>query len=236
VKKYTIVIILLTLVIFGTVFFVGKNKKEIVINVPAPDNQTSTATAPKKEVVSTPGVILAGDRAKYENLSEEEKQLLEQYYSASTKDLKQTYKDDMPISGCYLKYYNANVILVGCAVPKPGISLSLVERGSWGTLPSGSNCGIDLWGGIAETSKYIIAIADKNICYFKAGDESIINLPGAHLTSKDEWYVKIGGMANEYDFTFDESSKTLTASVFKVVYSSSGKPNPKIRTATFTLP
>jgi hypothetical protein len=239
-KKYSIVALFLLLAVFGAVFFVEKNKNESAVNVPetiTANTQTSTTTAPKKEVISTPGVILIGDRAKYENLSEEEKQLMGQYYTATTKDLKQVFIDQMPISGCYLKYYDAKTMMVGCVAGKPGLPLSLIEKKTWQTLQPELSCGINLWDGISETSQYVIAVGDTNICYFKAGDENIKNLHGAKLTSKNEGYVKIGGMANEYDFTFDEPSETFIVSIFKRDGSiDPTHPNQKLRTETFILP
>jgi hypothetical protein len=241
-KKYHIIILLFALVllaIFGAVFFVGKNKEEIAINVPAPDPQTSTTTTPKKEIVSTPGVILTGDRAKYENLSEEEKKIIDRYtekYPAVYKEILAGTGNEIAAKNYFpLKYYDDKTVVIAVTNEKGAFNVLVYDAQTLEQINDYLKVPLAIFGTIFENADYIISSNGAQYFYYKKGERETKTVAGSLLTSKNETYVKIGGFGDQYDFTFDAESKLLSVSVFKPINSSS-LPNPKIRTATFVLP
>lgn len=95
--------------------------------------------------------------------------------------------------------------------------------------------GLDLFGNGIESNSYILAIDDSGIRFYKKGALSFQSVPNSSLDSKEETYIEQAGMGGgTNDVTFDESTKTITASVFKPV--DSYDANPKIRTVKFVLP
>jgi hypothetical protein len=239
VKKYLIITLFLILAIFGAVFFVEKNKKEVAVNIPTPNTQTSTTTAPKKEVVSTPGVILAGDRAKYENLSEEEKKIIDRYtekYPAIYKEMLAGSGNEVAAKNYFpLKYYDDETVVIAVTNEKGAYNVLVYDTKTLEQLNDNLKAPLYIVGTIFENTDYIISSNGVQYSYYKKGERETKVVIGSLLTSKNETYVKIGGFGDQYDFTFDGLTRTLSASVFKRVYATE-KENPKLRTATFILP
>ena len=105
---------------------------------------------------------------------------------------------------------------------------------------------ISMWDAI-QTPNYIISVgtnyisgvgtvgdAGTGLIYYKKGSSDVEMISGSILPANETYLKENGDMGSSvYDLHFDESSKTLSASVFKP---NSGNPNEKIRTATFNLP
>lgn len=241
-KKSTIIIFLLILAIFGAVVFVNKNKKEVAISVPVPittDTQKSTTTAPKKEVVSTPGVILTGNRAKYENLSEEERKIIDRYtekYPAIYKEILAGSGNEIAAKNTFpLKYHDDKTAVIADFNDKVGQNLIIYNIATFEKLNKDE---MFLFGNYVESRNYIVATInaiDGEFIFYKNGATDFQKIPSSLLKSKNETYMKQGGFGGVYDFSLDDTTKTLTASVFKPVFRE-GQNNPKIRTATFILP
>lgn len=239
------VIVVLFLVVGGEAYVYVKMKSD---RPPAVDSSAPAVvrTAPAVEAVpvqATPvqtvsasqdssGRILLGDKAKYANLSSDEKAVVVNYLNNFLKNIPQMYWSDFSVSGCILKYYDSDKILVGCAQPKPSFPLYLVNRNDWKDIGQYSGQ-LNLFDGYVESKEYAIAVNDAGIFYYKTGDPDISLVPGSKLTDAGETYVESIGMAYSYGVTFDEPTKTLTVSVYKAL---NKLPNPRIRTVKFVLP
>jgi len=216
-------------------------------------NQTTIANSVLVSQNST-GKILLGDKALYENLSVEEKAIVGGYHTDLMRKLNDeikkegldpaTYEGDQPINGCTLKYYDATKALIGCAVPKPGLPLYLVDRNTWKDVGEYSGR-LNSWDGYLETKNYIISVSDSGIYYYKSGDTEVRLIPNSikpHTQKAlkvpeivtpnaepqtlgprpepveptyEETYVQNYGMAYSYDISFDEPTKKLSVGVFK---------------------
>lgn len=114
------------------------------------------------------------------------------------------------------------------------------------TLKTINTRNIYMWDSI-ESTNYIIGVGADYVIgvgiigdgkvglkYYKSGASDVEMIPNSTLPASETYIKANGGMGSSYyDLTFDESTKTLTASVFKA---NSGDPNKKIRTIKFVLP
>lgn len=171
---------------------------------------------------STTGILL-GDVANYENLTTANKLLIEKIYKP--------LNDPSGWAACQLKYSDNKIALVGCLGPKVGIRFFLVHLENIKPFDADVDT-INTWGYV-ETKNILISIQNNNITYFKPGFTEIKRVLGADLTT-GETYIKRGGMANDYEFSFDESTKTLTVSVFKDEQRED-RANTKLREVQFVL-
>lgn len=132
---------------------------------------------------------------------------------------------------CQLKYSDSNVALIGCLGSKVGIRFFLVKLADMQSFDFDADS-INTWGYV-ETKNFLISIQNNNITYFRPGFTEIKKVPGSELDYREETYVKQGGLADTYEFSFDETTKTLTVSVFKNDYTEG--PNTKLREVQFVL-
>ncbi|MCR4333813.1 MAG: hypothetical protein NUV60_02260 [Patescibacteria group bacterium] len=200
-----------------------------------------TSVTPQDKIA---GNILLGSAAQYENLSTEQKKLVDEYNTYLAKK----YDTQLQSDRCKLKYYDAENILVGCAGEKPGLAFQLIERGTWKSVENNNYCNLDMWAGYLETKNYIISVSDGGVCYYKAGDSTITLIPNSEFThsftdvngvrsrdESEESYVKRIGLADDYEVSFNEQTRTLTASVYR--NNNNGvSDSPMIREVTFVLP
>lgn len=175
-------------------------------------------------ITDTSGILL-GDEAKYENLSIKNKLLIEKIYDPSY-----FFNDPFGYKLCQLKYFDTSTVLVGC-VAKVGIRFFLVKLADIKPFDPVLDT-INTWAYV-ETKNLLISIQHNNITYFKPGFIEIKRVTGSELTT-GETYVKRGGMADDYEFSFDEATKILTVSVFKNEQKED-RANTKLREVKFIL-
>jgi len=191
--------------------------------------------------------ILLGDRALYKNLTPDEKAIVEDFYNNGYKDVPARYAAGAEATSCRLKYYDPAKALIGCVSVKPSLPFYLVDRKDWKDV--GENSGqLNSLHGYVESVGYAITVdGTAGIYYYKAGNSGINIVSNSRLAKckntngadtecpNGETYVRQSGMSNDYEASFDESTKTLTVSIFKNIGNEESE-NPEIRTATFILP
>mgnify|MGYP003501130442 CR=1 FL=1 len=169
----------------------------------------------------------------YEKLSKNEKNIIDQYtekHQAMYQYLLESSNKNIieAKSKIRIKYYDNDTVALIVPSDKVGFYLDVYNMQ---TLEKKSTVPMTLFGNSLEVKNYTIVINDAVIIYYKNGADDIMIIPNSELNSKIETYVKLGDFVSIYDFSFNEETKKLTASVFKPVFSE-GKENPKIRTAT----
>ena len=223
------------LLILVAIFFIGggsyaylQTKPDIQPAVVDSNVQVASMTRVVPEPIASEGKMLLGNSAFYENLSPEEKDMVESYYSSlgittGSKDV--SLKD----SRCLLKYYDSMRMLVACPVSQ---NMTLVNRNNM-TVALGSFS--SFYAGYAESMGYVISVNDGGISYYKAGNSAIQNIPNSKPINGESYVDNEIGMpdSSSYHISFNESTKTLSVSVYK---SADGPSSPKIRTAKFVLP
>ncbi|MBP6949000.1 MAG: hypothetical protein KBB50_02930 [Candidatus Pacebacteria bacterium] len=213
----------------------------------------ATTTAPQVN----DGVVLLGDNSKYEKLSKEQKVILEEYYATLSKDV----RDELSINSCVLKYYDEKKVIVGC-VSKMGYPLVLLERTTWKNISTDSVINTAMGYleaenyliGVTDNGIYYYKSGDDSVTSIKDTQLPLFdrvypeyaktetrerteyreknNKEFTRLNSKNETYIRVGGMVDEYDISFDKQTKTLTVGVFK---RTSSETHPKTRTVKFVL-
>lgn len=227
----------------GVYYFVQKTKisqptivSQVVTTTPTP---TSTVAVPQ----SNAGQILLGESAHYENLSPEEKLILQAYVKSwwAPDFLYPTMQD--AINGTTLKYYDTKKIVAGVNNGKFYVAV-LISRDGWKQIGVSDGLKQDvnffpqlyIDSGYFESEDYVISVNGFRIYYYKAGDSDINLVPGSALSypNPNEVYVSSsGGGLDDYDASFDKITKTLTVSVYKT---GPGYVHQKVRTAKFVLP
>jgi len=184
------------------------------------------------------GKILLGDRALYENLSPEEKAIVDEYNTYIVRrnnpalenvDPSQFPYEERPLYYLSLKYYDPTKILITRANVKGTGSLDLVDRKDWKDIGY-------LMGGVGyiESNGYAISVGNDGIFYYKAGDSTIRNVPNSKLTSGETYQESPGMGGGSYTIAFDEPTKTLTVTVYRGDLYGNGN-GQKIRTVKFVL-
>lgn len=169
-------------------------------------------------------ILVAQTPISFNQLTEKEKDLIKKAYPDAEYFIKE-YDSDY-----YLKYYDNKVVLIGSMAPKPTSPIVLFDLGKNLISRTGE---LNLWGGYYESKNIIITVFDRVITYFRPGFVEIKKVRNSELIA-GETYVKMGGMANEYKLSFDESTQTLTVSVFKDEQKE-GQENQKLREVQFVL-
>lgn len=185
----------------------------------------------EKLVQQNIGKILLGDSSLSQNLKPEELKILETVIPV---DVRRSVAEGF--GTCYLKYFDTQVALAGCAEGKPGnpISVYKISENNKGALLLGLGGDLNAWGGYYESKNIIITVFDTSITYFRPGFTEIKKVPGSDLEYQTENYVKWGGAKNEYEFSFDETTNILTVSVFKY-QPLEGEYSAKLREVQFVL-
>lgn len=226
----------------GWVYFIQtnpNNQSVVVDSLVHATPITQTVSEPK----GNKNKMLLGDQALYKNLSEEEKSIVKEYSKRYLKDPDLPWKDSQYYlwDGCMLKYYDLIRALIACPSGKEmtSPSFSLVNRNNMTIeISSSSPYFSGPYGGYAESDKYAIAVNDYGIYYYKAGDSKISNVPNSEPVSGETYVELAGPQDNEYEVAFDELTRTLTVSVYKLTngYPDYNQTNQKIRTVKFVLP
>lgn len=188
------------------------------------------------------GQILLGDRAMYENLSAEEKRMVDKYYETTSKWHDEESRKMFPPSTCVLKYYDPEQILIACDKGKDALQFFLVDKNT-SELKKDSGF-LFFYGEYLESKNYLISVGESIIYYYRVGDTNIKLVPGSKLIDADagETYNKGSVARYPLGFTaaFVEPTKMLTVSVYKadrgVDNPPDGKFYQKIRTMQFALP
>lgn len=180
----------------------------------------------ESETTNTPSILL-GDMAEYENLIPKHKVLVEKFF-----DPAYFSGDEFGYKFCQLKYSDSKVALVGCLGSKVGIRFFLVKLTDIKSFNTDvDTITVNTWGYV-ETRDILISIQHNNITYFKPGFTKIKRASDSELIFP-ETYIKRIGMADEYEFSFDENTNILTVSVFRNEHTEG--PNTKLREVQFLL-
>jgi len=130
-----------------------------------------------------------------------------------------------------LKFYDNKTAVFCTPDGKDGCYLDIYDINTLAKINEGGSLGLS----DVESGGYIIAVYDSGIRFYKKGASNFQSVPNSSLDSKKETYTKQAGMGGgATDVTFDEPTRTITASVFKPVWGDVA--NPRIRTVKFVLP
>ena len=131
-----------------------------------------------------------------------------------------------------LKYYDNNIVVLYEATGKGGYLVTIYDKSSWKQLNKES---MYLHSLDIESQNYIVSVYEDKIIYFKPGMSEFKTLAGSNITSNKESYLSgVGPGGPEHSLSFDESTKTLTVSVFKTTDPDNGQ-YPKLREVQFVL-
>ncbi|MHB0865961.1 MAG: hypothetical protein ACYC1Y_03645 [Minisyncoccota bacterium] len=196
-------------------------------------NTTSTSPTPVAELLAA---NILPDTS-YVNLTSYEKTLVDRFvnkYPSIYSNLLAAYNNDemQSKSQIKLKYYDNETIALVVPNGKAGGNLSIYAAKDLQELNKKQAV---LFGNYTESNSHIIVASDAGFIFYKKGATDFQIVPNSSLNPKNETYMKEGGFGGVYDFTFNEPTKTLTASTFKPVFNG-GAVNPKIRTVKFVLP
>jgi len=245
-----LVVLVVILLIGGGVYVYFKNKQ---VNQPAIENSstqvTSTPEVPNQQdtitIKNQLPVVTDIFPDTYNNFTEYEKKLIDKA-KLSPSVMQSSYSGAIP----KLKFYDNKTVVFCVPSEKVGCFLDIynintLEKitaksgrlfGRYRYIESGDYM---IWVGLASAGP-TDTIGEDNFIFYKRGavDFQIIpnsTLPVSKTYDGAETYAKGYDMGIPvYDLAFDESTKTLTASVFKRVNAS--ELNTKIRTVKFILP
>lgn len=230
-----IVYILFGVVVLYGVYFYFRNRTVVDDTSKSTSKAASVAETSNTKVVPTKpdakGVILLADRARYENLSDTEKSFVDKIFKKYALD------ENVMEGGALLKYFNDSFALVGIPSGKGLTSIDFYSLNNFQRLDEKKS--MTKWNMMYEDSAYLIEIGDGGIKYYKAGDDSITDIPDSAVTAgvqfaKNQTYRKEGEIQESYDVAFDKSTKTLTLGVFKPD-GSNGAVNTKVGERKFIL-
>ena len=206
----------LVILLCGAGYYYYKNQS--VTNTPkvtspsvaAPVSQNSNNTTSSVPVVK--GKIILGERSRYENLSDTEKEIVRKILN------KNSPGENIALDGVILKYYDDTFALVGRPSGKGSVVIYFYSLNDFQRLDDKKS--MTKWNMMYENSNYLIEIGDGGVTYYRAGDDSFTNIPNSAVTAgtqlvKNQTYRKEGDIQESYDVVFDESTKTLTLGVFK---------------------
>lgn len=184
----------------------------------------------QEQVQQDVGKMLLGDRSLSQNLKPEELMVLE---TVIPEDVRRSVAEGF--GTCYLKYFDAQIALAGCAEGKPGnpISAYKISRSNKDASLIGLGGELNALVGYYESENIMFSVSDSVITYFRPGFTEIKKVPGSELDYQVENYVKQGGMQNNYEFSFDQNTNILTVSVFRNEHTEA--PNTKLREVQFVL-
>jgi hypothetical protein len=100
------------------------------------------------------------------------------------------------------------------------------------------------WNEYLVSDSYIINVSDTGIVYYRKGTNSIQIIAGSSLghmreggVGQETYYKYEDGPDQRPDFSFDESTNTLTVSIFRKTEEIDGVHiNTKLRTTNFIVP
>lgn len=225
-KKSLFVVLVIGSISLASFFYVQKNQ--------------STKTTHSSFAGISPSVKLVAENilpdTLYTNLTGYEKTLIDRFlskYSNVYSSLMEKYGNSefQAKSQLKLKYYDSKIIVLAVPSEKVGRYLGIYTLENLQKLNSQDSL---LFGNYVESNSYIIITSGSDFLFYKKGATDFKMVHSSSLNSKMETYIKEGGLGNIYDFTFDEQTRTLTASIFKPVFKE-GIANPKIRTVKFIL-
>ncbi len=238
-KKYSISALIVIVAIVSFIILSNKKPSPVDHTTVATSTATTSSSTPPLVIESLPGRILLGDRSKYENLSVDEKKLVDSVIAKHPEiytSLLDMYGGEILAKNYFeLKYHDSETFALAVPTGKVGLVLNIYSVDSFEILESDASANVYFFGNSQETENYIIAAGDSQFTYYKKGEKHASLVKGSFLDMKKETYAKLGGFGSTHDFTFDDVSKTITASVFAPVFKE-GKENPKIRTVKFVLP
>lgn len=235
---------IIAILLVGGGAYVYTQKKQIKQSGVASSTSQVTSTAQTTPVPQdNSGKILLGYSSSYENLSPEEKAIVDEYNTYVVRrnnpalenvDPSQFPYDERSLSYLSLKYYDPTKILITRANVKGVATLNLIGRKDWKEI--GENIG-SLWmgGGYVESNGYAISVGNDGIFYYKAGDSTISSVPNSKLGSGETYEESSGMGGGNYTIAFDEPKKTLTVTVYHGDLYGNGN-GQKIRTVKFVLP
>ena len=173
----------------------------------------------------------------YNELIEEKKAVVDRFverYKEPYQTFLRMYNGDSVLAKSIykIKYLDNNTTAITVPSEKIGIYFDIYDTK---TLERISTLPFTFTGGQVETKRYIVDISDLGIIYYKKGSRDFIVVPNSSLSeSKTETYGETSGMGgDDTDFSFDEVTKTVTASVFK--RESDYGPRPLVRVVKFVL-
>lgn len=132
-----------------------------------------------------------------------------------------------------LKYYDEQTVVFELLSQKIGMVMSVYDIDTLTHISS------HLYLDAIEGREYSVFVGDGDatLMYYKKGEREVKIVPNSTLPGTETYGKAIAGMGlYDYEFSVDEPTKTVTASIFKPVDDPDGKENPKTRTATFMLP
>lgn len=212
---------LIALFLIGGGAYTYMQKKQVNQSAVVTTTTQATSTIQSQD---NSGKILLGDRSSYENLSLEEKAIVDAYNNA--------HKVDPSLY--ILKHYDSTKILIGTLSVKGASSLSLVGRKDWKNIGENTD---SLWtgGGYVESNEYAISVGNNDIFFYKVGDSTISSVSNSKLASGETYEESPGMGGGNYTIAFDEQTKTLTVTVYRGDLYGNGN-GQKIRTVKFVLP
>lgn len=207
------------------------------------DLATTTLTIPTLDVSNQLPISLNILPDTYDTLTEYEKTLINKIKSSSV--LANSYLKGVTPK---LKFYDNKTVVFSLPVKKDIAILYIYDINTLENI-NVDNLEINLinkYNNYTETSDYIIAIGSINygpydtnndrdiLLFYKKGEMHFQTVPNSQLI-KTETYFKdcVSADSCVTDFTFNEPTKTITASVFEI---KENLPNVKIRTMKFVLP
>ena len=169
----------------------------------------------------------------YASTTDYEKYLVDSFIESSA-DFTQDVKNEGELGkqNYQLRYYDKDVVIFCLSNRKIGCYLSLYNIKDFKKISS------DYYiNGASEITvkNFLTLYVLGSIYYFKPGMKDFAVLAGSTITNKNETYVKIGGMVDDYEYSVDEKRNKLKVSVFKNT-NKGDVENEKLREIEFMLP
>lgn len=171
----------------------------------------------------------------YNELSQSKKEIIDRFvekYNEPYQSFLRSYNGDViQVKSLYkIKYLDKDTVAIAVPSEKIGIFFDIYDTK---TLEKVSAIPFTFMGGQIETKNYIVDIDYQGIIYYKKGSLDFFHVPNSSL-SDPETYAETSGMGgDDTDFSFDETTKTVTVSVFK--RESRTAENPRVRVVKFIL-
>ena len=228
-NKNILAFLLLVLLILSAIYY---NKYFRTVNTN--EKITYENNGDKQNNITNKGKIIQGESSEYKNLTDDEKNIMNNIYELRGG----ADKADYPVENSLLKYYDDNIAIICFFSAKPGSSLEVYNLKSRKLINTDNATSTVMYPYIGnsylENEKYVVSVQDEGILYYKVGNSFFKTLSNSILLSKTETYTKMFSMLNEYQISLATSSNILKVGIFKKDLTK--EFNTKLREVEYVLP
>lgn len=197
-------------------------------------NETSTTSVSENNTEKVVALNIL-PRTPYGDLTNYEKDLIQKYlrkYPEFSEGAEYDSPGTAPESHLAVRYYDLKTALFELSGFKNS-RLCIYDINTLDQIGKSTDCFISPY---VEFNNYIFSVINDNIFYYKKGAVVFGVVPNALLDFKNETYIFTSGAGGEEGgISFDEVTRTLTASVFDSSSMKNGVSTKKIRTVKFVL-